>query len=93
MEIENSAIESSAASEIIAESSGRRVMELDDFLKSQEQEGKDGRGEVLGGMLDDYKFLIFAFAISIVVILLWVGMVAYLAKSNRENKDDESHKI
>lgn len=75
------------------ETAGKRIMELDDFLKSQEQEGEEGKGEVLGGILNDYKFLIFALVISIIVILLLVGMVAYLTKSNRENNDDESHKI
>ena len=58
-----------------------------------EQDGKQGRGEIFGGILNDYKFLIFALAISAIVILLLVGMVVYLTKSNRENKDDESHKI
>ena len=68
-------------------------MELDDFLKGQEEEGKDGKGEILGTLFENYKFLIFALAISIIVILLLVGMVVYLTKSNMENKDDESHKI
>lgn len=76
-----------------SESSGRRIMELDEYLKEQSQEGKEGSGEVLGGILREYKFLIMALVISIIAILLLVGMVAYLTKSNRENKDDESHKI
>ena len=91
IEQENVIVESSAISESVAESGGRRVMELDEFLK--EKDGKEGSGEILGGILDNYKFLIFALAISAIVILLLVGMVAYLTKSNRENKDDESHKI
>ena len=91
VEQENVIVESSAISESVAESGGRRVMELDEFLK--EKDGKEGSGEILGGILDNYKFLIFALAISAIVILLLVGMVAYLTKSNRENKDDESHKI
>lgn len=91
VEQENVIVESSAISESVAESGGRRVMELDEFLK--EKDGKEGNGEILGGILDNYKFLIFALAISAIVILLLVGMVAYLTKSNRENKDDDSHKI
>ena len=75
------------------EAGGRRIMELDDFLKGQEEEGNDGKGELLGTLFDNYKFLIFALAISVLVILLLVGMVIYLTKSNMENKDDESHKI
>ena len=91
VEQETVIVESSAISESEAESGGRRVMELDEFLK--EKDGKEGNGEILGGILDNYKFLIFALVISAIVILLLVGMVAYLTKSNRENKDDESHKI
>ena len=76
-----------------SESSGRRIMELDEYLKEQSKEGEEGSGEILGGIFREYKFLIMALAISLIVILLLVGMVAYLTKSNRENKDDESHKI
>lgn len=93
VESENIIVESNVVSEDVAESNGRRVMELDEFLKEKEQDGKQGRGEILGGILNDYKFLIFALAISAIVILLLVGMVVYLTKSNIENKDDESHKI
>lgn len=75
------------------ETSGRRIMELEDFLKGQDQDGNDGKGELLGTLFDNYKFLIFALVISAIVILLLVGMVVYLTKSNMENKDDESHKI
>ena len=78
---------------ITDETGGRRIMELDEFLKGQEQDGKDGKGEILGALFDNYKFLIFALVISAIVILLLVGMVVYLTKSNMENKDDESHKI
>ena len=72
------------------ETGGRRIMELDDYLKEQ---GKEGDGGLFGGILNNYKFLIFALAISAIVILLLLGMVAYLTKSNRENKDKDSHKI
>lgn len=85
-------VESSADTED-NESGGRRIMELDEYLKEQSQEGEAGSGELLGGIFREYKFLIMALAISLIVILLLVGMVAYLTKSNRENKDDESHKI
>ena len=91
-ETSESIIESSAEVKE-SESSGRRIMELDEYLKEQSKEGEEGSGEILGGIFREYKFLIMALAISLIVILLLVGMVAYLTKSNRENKDDESHKI
>lgn len=75
------------------ETSGRRIIELDEYLKEQNQEGQEGQGEFLGGIFKEYKFLIMALVISIIVILLLVGMVAYLTKSNRENKDKDSHTI
>jgi surface protein len=75
------------------ETAGKRVIELDEYLKEQGQEGNNGQGDVLGTVFENYKFLILALAISAIVILLLVGMVAYLTKSNRENKDDNSHKI
>ena len=85
-------VESSADTED-NESGGRRIIELDEYLKEQSQDGEAGSGELLGGIFREYKFLIMALVISLIVILLLVGMVAYLTKSNRENKDDESHKI
>lgn len=85
-------VESSADTED-NESGGRRIIELDEYLKEQNQDGEAGSGELLGGIFREYKFLIMALVISLIVILLLVGMVAYLTKSNRENKDDESHKI
>ena len=89
----NTEIVEPSDNEIIDETGGRRIMELDEFLKGQEQDEKDGKGEILGALFDNYKFLIFALVISAIVILLLVGMVVYLTKSNMENKDDESHKI
>lgn len=91
-ETSGAVIESSADIEN-NEPSGRRIMELDEYLKEQGQESEAGSGELLGGIFREYKFLIMALVISVIVILLLVGMVAYLTKSNRENKDDESHKI
>ena len=89
-ETSETVVESSAE---INETSGRRIMELDEYLKEQSQEGEEGKGEILGGILREYKFLIMALVISIIVILLLVGMVAYLTNSNRENKDKDSHTI
>lgn len=89
--IESSVTESNNETGEVSETDGRRIMELDEYLK--EQEGKNGDGSILGGILENYKFLLLALAISAIVILLLVGMVAYLTKSNRENKDNDSHKI
>lgn len=75
------------------ETDGRRIIDLDEFLKDRENEGEEGSGEILAGVFENYKFLILALSISVIVILLLVGMVVYLTKSNRENKDDSSHKI
>lgn len=73
--------------------SERRVMELDDYLREQNDDSESGGGDYLSSILSNYKFLILALAVSLIVILLLVGMVLYLQKSNSENKDNDSHSI
>ena len=82
-----------ADSEIsMTDSDGRKIMEIGEYLREQGLEGAEGSGQGKSGILDDVKFLAFAIIVLSIVILLLVGMVIYLTKSNRENKkgDDQS---
>ena len=68
--------------------SNRQMIEIDEYLKE-----KEGKGDILSGIFENYKFLLLALSISVIVILLLVGMVIFLTKSNRENKFDDTNEI
>ena len=70
-----------------ATESGKRVVELEDYLK--EHSNNTGADEDGGLLSTNIRFLLFALAISLIVILLLVGMVIYLFKDNDKN----SHKL
>ncbi len=67
---------------------GRKVIELDEYLKGDGGGKGDGNGSGMG--FESSEFLIFALIISIIAILLLIGMVIYLFKDKKENKGDDA---
>ena len=72
------------------------VLEIDNTDDEKEGlsgEEAGGNGGLIDNLSDNVRFLIFAFVISIVAILLLIGMVIYLFKDKSEGKDKDSHNV
>lgn len=68
------------------ETSGMRMIEIDEYLNGEKE-------EFLGGLFNNYKFLLLTLGVLLIVIILLVGMVVFLTKSSFEDKNDDSHQI
>ena len=78
------------------EENTRMVLEIDNTDDEKEGlsgEEAGGNGGLIDNLSDNVRFLIFAFVISIVAILLLIGMVIYLFKDKSEGKDKDSHNV
>ena len=72
------------------------VLEIDNTDDEKEGlsgEEAGGNGGLIDNLSENVRFLIFAFVISIVAILLLIGMVIYLFKDKSEGKDKDSHNV
>lgn len=84
--IETAPIIETTNSADIVETSGMRMIEIDEYLNGEKE-------EFLGGLFNNYKFLLLTLGVLMIVIILLVGMVVFLTKSSFEDKNDDSHQI
>ena len=80
--------ESAGVTETVEEGSGKKIIELDEYLNADGDKNRQNKN-IIEVLWEDYQPLLITLLISIFVLLLLIGMLLYLYKEKKSTKNDD----